>query len=194
MSDYLAKGEHIRRIAKCPDYAVSNLGNVYHVFPNGSLKRLKSGVGNNGYKIVRLGNITTISIHRQVAKAFLPAPMFPNMTVNHKNGNKTDNRACNLEWMTQQENTLHGHYVLGRRIQPVMAVDKDGRIVAVAASFQQLGVAGFKQSCVSDFFAGTYKKHHGCTFRRLSIEEYNSYVGQHFCLGHKIMYNYGKNV
>lgn len=29
-------------------------------------------------------------------------------TVNHKNEIKTDNRACNLEWLTSKENTNYG--------------------------------------------------------------------------------------
>lgn len=194
MSNCLAKGEHIRRIATCPNYYVSNLGNVYHLKENGKLKRLKGGVGKNGYHIVRLSNLTTIIVHREVAKAFLPAPMFPKMTVNHKNGNKTDNRACNLEWLTTQENVLHGFYVLGRRIQPVIAYNSRGHIVAVAASLHQLGEKGFLHSSVSDCLTGKLKTHHGCRFRRLSVAEYNNYVGQHFCIGHKIMYDYGKNV
>jgi hypothetical protein len=192
MSDYLAKGEHIRTIAEYPNYAVSNLGNVYHVYADGRLKRMKLGTGKNGYRIVRLGNQVTLAVHRAVAKAFLPAPMFPNMTVNHKNGIKTDNRACNLEWLTQQENCLHGRYVLGRQIHPVMAVDAGGRIVSVAASIKQLEAAGFNNSHVSECMSGKLKTHHGCTFRRLSIQEYNSYVGQHFCLGHKIRYAHGE--
>lgn len=191
MSDYLAKGEHIRRIAYS-NFAVSNLGNVYHVYPNGRLKRLKVGKGKNGYLMVRLCNKKTITIHREVAKAFLPAPMLPNMTVNHKNGIKTDNRIENLEWATRQENVLHSIYMLGKRCQPVMALDADRSVVAVAASLHQLEVTGFNNRMVSACLNEKRKTHRGCTFRRLSIQEYNSYVGRHFCLGHKIMYAHGQ--
>ena len=45
-------------------------------------------------------------IHRVVAETFLGKPKF-RMTVNHKNGIKTDNRLENLEWATYKENNDH---------------------------------------------------------------------------------------
>ena len=50
---------------------------------------------------------TTFSVHREVAVAFLGDPPSNSHQVNHKNGNKQDNRAKNLEWVTPKENTIH---------------------------------------------------------------------------------------
>lgn len=51
-------------------------------------------------------------VHRLVGMAFLPNPK---ETINHKNGNKSDNRVENLEWATRSENTRHAYDVLHRK-------------------------------------------------------------------------------
>ena len=45
-------------------------------------------------------------IHRLVASAFIPNPRGLS-EINHKNFDKTDNRAENLEWCTSKENKVH---------------------------------------------------------------------------------------
>ena len=58
---------------------------------------------NSNYKLFR--------IHRLVADAFL-YKSDKNQEVNHKDGNKLNNRKDNLEWVTKSENINHSHVVL----------------------------------------------------------------------------------
>lgn len=47
--------------------------------------------------------------HRAVAMAWLPPPRRDQVEVNHKDGNKTNTHAENLEWVTVSENKHHAY-------------------------------------------------------------------------------------
>lgn len=55
-------------------------------------------------------------VHRLVAEAFVPK-ILGRTDVNHKNGDKHDNRAGNLEWATRQQNIRHSVDVLGNGVR-----------------------------------------------------------------------------
>lgn len=55
-----------------------------------------------------------LPVHRLVAFAFLENPDNKE-TVNHKNGNPSDNSLMNLEWSTYKENIQHSFNVLKRK-------------------------------------------------------------------------------
>lgn len=99
-------------------YEVSNLGRVRsldRIKPNSGGQiasgAIKSLVDNGrGYKVVSLyrNNIGSMKyVHRLVAEAFVANPHnFPE--VNHKDENKSNNTACNLEWCTRVYNNNYG--------------------------------------------------------------------------------------
>lgn len=98
---------------------VSNLGRVRsttHVSRNGKTyqgKILKPIITKSGYVNVCLitGNDetrVTKRVHRLVAEAFCDNPEDKD-EINHKDGNKENNRAENLEWVTRSENEQHAY-------------------------------------------------------------------------------------
>lgn len=94
-------------------YEVSNSGKIRsnNYLGHGGQKELSLAKDQKGYLRVRIfmdGIRKTVKVHREVAKAFIPNPN-NKPEVNHKDGNKENNRVDNLEWSTSLENTLHAY-------------------------------------------------------------------------------------
>jgi len=93
-------------------YEISNMGRVRSLVKKGNntQKIRKTGLDvATGYINVQLrknNKPLTKRVHRFVAEAFVPNPD-NKPVVNHKDGNKKNCKADNLEWMTYSENTLH---------------------------------------------------------------------------------------
>lgn len=80
----------------------------------GYIKKRKlhsSRLNRYGYRVVKLckyGKCRTLTVHRLVAKSFIPNPN-NHTQVNHIDGNKDNNNVNNLEWVSMSENILHAY-------------------------------------------------------------------------------------
>lgn len=79
-------------------------------------KLITNHIGKHGYVQRTLCNKDShrqFRAHRLIAETFIPNP-WNKSTVNHINGNKSDNRVINLEWATNKEQSYHMIHVLWR--------------------------------------------------------------------------------
>lgn len=123
-------------------------------------KILKPTTQKDGYVTVILQNRgykKKYLLHRLVALMHIPNPE-NKLEVNHKEGNKGDNRSWMLEWNTKVENAVHsiktGLQTIrsGKDIkssQPVIMLDLEGNELR---NFESMGeaarVSGAQQSCI----------------------------------------------
>lgn len=156
-------------------YAVSNLGRIRsltrEIFDSKRLyfRTVKGEIANQqkhnkGYLTIRLFNGTnykTLYVHRVVASAFV-SPIKEKPQINHINGNKKDNRAINLEWCSNQENTIHAfsHGLCGHAI-PIRCID-DGK--TFNSSSEAGRYYGFDGRAIWDCCNGGRKATHGRKF------------------------------
>lgn len=96
-----------KQIPGYPNYKISDKGTVI----NTKFKReLKPSKTSKGYHIIGLCNMgvhQTFSVHRLVALTYLVDVIPENMTINHIDGNKTNNHYSNLEIVTYSKNVEH---------------------------------------------------------------------------------------
>ena len=115
------------------NYSVNEYGEIKNV-KTGLI--LKGGIDTTGYRIVTLRKNNknhTKTVHRLVAKAFIPNPN--NLPcVNHKDENKQNNNVDNLEWCDYQYNNTYGTFLERRsksRFKKVRQYDLQGHLLNV---------------------------------------------------------------
>lgn len=95
-------------------YYVSNFGNVKRIRDEKTIimSPFKIDSGHDYLRIKIYNDVkekyVNIRMHRAVAEVFLDNPD-GKRTVNHKDGNKSNNLVTNLEYATHSENSKHAH-------------------------------------------------------------------------------------
>lgn len=119
--------EEWRDISGHPGYQVSSAGRVRSLDRMALVKNRWGGMSSrtlpgrvlkpqpftNGYLSVHLGRGPSYLVHRLVCAAFVSEDN--NLQVNHKNGQRQDNRVENLEWVTCSDNHKHSYRELTRK-------------------------------------------------------------------------------
>ncbi len=146
------------RVNDAQNYAVSNHGRVLNIRTKRILKQDLS----NGCRRVYLQG-RNYRVHRLVAEAYCPG-YAPHLDVNHLDGNKQNNNACNLEWSTRQANIHHafrtGLSVSGRRT-PIRIVETGEVFDSQLACAKAIG--GWQPS-INAVLKGKSAHHKGYTF------------------------------
>ena len=147
-------------------YQVSDQGRVKS-FKWNKERFLKPSMDKDGYLLVTLctgGKPKTLKVHRLVCEAFHENPD-NKPQVNHINEDKTDNRACNLEWCTCKQNVNHGSR--NERVsKPVGQYSLDGKLIKLWPSTMEAErQAGFNHGNISQVANGKYKQAYGCIWK-----------------------------
>lgn len=173
----------------CPDYEVSNYGNVRSkdrvVLRSDTLTPVRyvsqlivKSLDRRGYERVRI-RVNKVNksfrVHRLVATAFIPNPE-NKQQVNHKDGVKTNNHVENLEWATNTENQNHAvktglreyefgedaHAFTGR----VKVLDMQGNFLYHVSGNREMKEKGFDFRLVSAVCLGKRNSHKGHKFEK----------------------------
>ena len=142
-------------------YEASDFGQI-RIKETGQLKSLRPRCGYLSITAYSRGVEKNLYVHRMVALAFLPQTA---SEVNHKNGDKKDNRVENLEWISTSDNLRHAKRVLEKNCTPVIATSLASgasmRFYSMKEACRRLGI---QISSVSLCVRGKQKSSHGWTF------------------------------
>lgn len=117
-------------IEQYPGYQVSNRGQIksFKQSKEGRILKPKISGGYLGIDFRKDGKTYYGLVHRIVLSTFSPVEGWEMLTVNHIDGNPSNNKLENLEWMTQSENSKYSREVLktGNAVRQVHVIELNG--------------------------------------------------------------------
>lgn len=174
-------------------YEISNLGRVrsltrvvnrYNRWPMTVKGKILTPFPNTGgYLRIRLckqGKEHDYSIHRLVALAFLPNPKGLEF-INHKDENKSNNKATNLEWCNRFYNNNYGTRTYrasvtntnGKQSKVILQYTLSGKLVKIWPSISETGRHGYSQPHITSCCRQKYgrKTHKGFIWKYAETEQ-----------------------
>ena len=135
---YYEKG--FKLIDQNEQLVVDRFGTVINVITGKVVKQKKDA---QGCMVIRIREHKFKYMHRLIAELFVPNPLrYPN--VRHINGDKTDNRADNLEWVPYKREPKENYHIkipqsyidqgyraVNNKGPKVYAVNKEGKIICI---------------------------------------------------------------
>lgn len=148
-------------------YKVSNLGRIKSLVRGGTNGGIITFKERHRYLRARLwknGVVKTIGVHRLVAQAFIPNPN-KLVEINHIDGNKLNNVATNLEWVTHSENMIHAYNNGFRKTKKVMQL-KNGMLIKTFLNINRASLeTGIEYASIYWCANGVYKTAGGFEWR-----------------------------
>lgn len=137
-------------------YKIQSDGKVYSLKRDRYLTPYSNEDGYLGVKLSYKSYGTFHSLHRLLAKHFIPNPNNFE-TVNHIDKNKLNNSLDNLEWMTREDNVIHGLRVEFSIVSP------DGEVFHVVNQNEFCRNKGLQQPNLNKVLKGIRPHHKGWT-------------------------------
>lgn len=151
------------------NYAVSNKGNVKNIITD---LILKPYLGDSYYYKISLSQdkITKrLKIHRLVALMFCKKQTdYKKLIVNHINGNKIDNCAENLEWISQTENLNHA-FNIGLTTKKIKAIKCIETGIKYKSSYEASKLLSIGQGSITNVCIGRAKTAGGFKWEYINL-------------------------